>query len=109
MTQDDTRDHDDADGLSRRGMLECMIWAGTGVLWTVVGGVPKSLSLLAYVGVAVAPGAIETQMLRGLFTEEQFSKDQTLDPAEVASVIADCVTGKLHHTSGEVIYIHRGR
>ncbi len=37
--------HDD-DGVSRRHALECMIWAGTGVLWTVSGGVPKSLSLL---------------------------------------------------------------
>ena len=33
-------------GLSRRGALECMVWAGTGVLWTLSGGVPKSLGLL---------------------------------------------------------------
>jgi 3',5'-cyclic-AMP phosphodiesterase len=39
--------HDnDQDGASRRHALECMLWAGTGVLWTVSGGVPKSLSLL---------------------------------------------------------------
>lgn len=36
----------DDDGISRRHALECMIWAGTGVLWTISGGVPKSLSLL---------------------------------------------------------------
>ena len=34
------------DGLDRRGALECMLWAGTGVLWTLVGGVPRSSSLL---------------------------------------------------------------
>jgi predicted phosphodiesterase len=39
-------DNEDEAGLSRRHALECMIWAGTGVLWTVAGGVPKSLSLL---------------------------------------------------------------
>src|SRR6187399_1259689 len=41
-------DHDDpsGEGVSRRHALECMVWAGTGVLWTVSGGVPKSLSLL---------------------------------------------------------------
>lgn len=40
-------DHDDDQpGISRRHALECMVWAGTGVLWTVSGGVPKSLSLL---------------------------------------------------------------
>ncbi len=31
---------------SRRHVLECMVWAGTGVLWTVAGGVPKSLGPL---------------------------------------------------------------
>ena len=34
------------DGVDRRGALECMLWAGTGVLWTLVGGVPRSSSLL---------------------------------------------------------------
>jgi 3',5'-cyclic AMP phosphodiesterase CpdA len=37
---------DHEDGINRRHALECMIWAGTGVLWTVSGGVPKSLNLL---------------------------------------------------------------
>ena len=32
--------------IDRRDALECMIWGGTGVLWTVSGGVPKSLNLL---------------------------------------------------------------
>ncbi len=31
---------------SRRKVLECMTWAGTGVLWTLAGGVPKSRGLL---------------------------------------------------------------
>ncbi len=34
------------DGLSRRRVLECMTWAGTGVLWTISGGVPSSLGLI---------------------------------------------------------------
>ena len=28
--------------IHRRSALECMLWAGTGVLWTVAGGVPRS-------------------------------------------------------------------
>jgi hypothetical protein len=32
----------DDPGHSRRGLLECMAWAGLGVLWTVSGGVPQS-------------------------------------------------------------------
>jgi 3',5'-cyclic-AMP phosphodiesterase len=34
--------HQDHDGIDRRQALECMIWAGTGVIWTLAGGVPKS-------------------------------------------------------------------
>jgi 3',5'-cyclic AMP phosphodiesterase CpdA len=30
------------DGIDRRHALECMVWAGTGVLWTMSGGVPVS-------------------------------------------------------------------
>ena len=33
---------DEDNGIDRRHALECMIWAGTGVLWTLAGGVPKS-------------------------------------------------------------------
>ena len=29
-------------GVCRRHALECMLWAGTGVLWTVSGGIPRS-------------------------------------------------------------------
>jgi hypothetical protein len=39
------------DGLDRRGLLKCMAWAGAGVLWSVVGGVPRSMGLAdAYAG-----------------------------------------------------------
>ncbi len=31
-----------ADGIDRRGFLKCMAWAGTGVAWSFVGGVPVS-------------------------------------------------------------------
>src|ERR1700689_2164393 len=37
---------DEQDGIDRRGALKCMVWAGTGVLWTMAGGVPRSSSLL---------------------------------------------------------------
>ena len=32
--------------MDRRGALECMVWAGTGILWALSGGVPKSLGLV---------------------------------------------------------------
>src|SRR5690242_15157786 len=30
---------------TRRGLLKCMAWAGTGILWTVSGGVPRGIGL----------------------------------------------------------------
>lgn len=33
-------------GIGRRGALHCMVWAGTGVLWGLSGGVPRSLGLV---------------------------------------------------------------
>src|SRR3984893_8181511 len=30
------------DGLDRRGFLKCMAWAGTGLVWTLSGGIPMS-------------------------------------------------------------------
>ena len=38
--------HDKGGGFDRRQALECMVWAGTGVLWGLKGGVPISLNLL---------------------------------------------------------------
>src|SRR5258706_10581401 len=49
-------DRDDKQVVSRRGALECMIWAGTGILWTLSGGVPRSLSLLGDAEAAEATG-----------------------------------------------------
>jgi 3',5'-cyclic-AMP phosphodiesterase len=37
-----TNQNHDHDGIDRRGFLECMAWAGSGVVWTVAGGVLNS-------------------------------------------------------------------
>jgi Icc protein len=39
------------DGIDRRNFLNCMAWAGTGLLWTMAGGIPTSKLF------AAAPGA----------------------------------------------------
>ena len=39
MSAQDTKDID------RRGLLRCMGWAGTGLVWTMAGGVPAALGL----------------------------------------------------------------
>jgi 3-oxoacyl-[acyl-carrier protein] reductase len=55
----------------------------------------------------VAPGAVETDMFRSIMPAEKYPKDRTLDPKDVARVIAQCVQGDLKYASGEVIYLHR--
>jgi 3',5'-cyclic-AMP phosphodiesterase len=57
------------DGIDRRNFLECMAWAGTGLLWSMVAGVPTS-RLLAATG---APMAAKTK------TVEDFSFVQISD------------------------------
>jgi 3',5'-cyclic AMP phosphodiesterase CpdA len=37
---------DQHDNANRRTILKCMTWAGTGVLWTIAGGVPRSLGII---------------------------------------------------------------
>jgi predicted phosphodiesterase len=48
------------DGIDRRNFLGCMAWAGTGLLWTMAGGVPTSI-LLAQVMKSGSPGAAKIE------------------------------------------------
>jgi 3',5'-cyclic-AMP phosphodiesterase len=41
--------------INRRGLLKCMAWSGAGVVWTLHGGVPRSLGLVGDAAAAVRP------------------------------------------------------
>src|SRR6267143_1249837 len=41
VTDEILHDHN-SDGIDRRGFLRCMAWAGTGVVWSISGGVASS-------------------------------------------------------------------
>ena len=56
---------------------------------------------------ALAPGAIETPMLRGLFDSKTLPADQTLRPEEVAERIRSYLQGDMDFESGKVIPINR--
>jgi 3',5'-cyclic AMP phosphodiesterase CpdA len=45
------------DGIDRRNFLSCMAWAGTGLLWTMAGGVPSSRLFAATGGGTGAQGS----------------------------------------------------
>jgi 3',5'-cyclic-AMP phosphodiesterase len=42
--------HIQHDGVDRRGFLKCMAWAGTGLVWTMSGGVPVSKAFAGSLG-----------------------------------------------------------
>ncbi|HZZ58488.1 MAG TPA: metallophosphoesterase [Opitutaceae bacterium] len=46
-----------ADGVDRRGFLQCMAWAGTGVLWTLSSGVLSSRALGREAGASGEPAS----------------------------------------------------
>src|ERR1700760_2921483 len=45
--QDEAREAEQVggDGIDRRNFLQCMAWAGTGLVWSMVAGVPTSKAL----------------------------------------------------------------
>ena len=45
MSDDTAREAVEPDGMDRRGFLHCLAWAGTGVVWTMSGGVLSSARL----------------------------------------------------------------
>ena len=52
---------------------------------------------------AVAPGAVETPLLRGNFSERAIPPEKALDPISVAGVIHDLVTGEREEPSGSTV------
>ncbi|MER9119172.1 metallophosphoesterase [Mesorhizobium sp. M0954] len=76
-----THHHDnEADGISRRHALECMIWAGTGVLWTISAGVPASLSLL---GASQAAEALATGFTFLQISDSHIGFDKAANPQAI--------------------------
>jgi len=61
------------DGIDRRNFLSCMAWAGTGLLWTMAGGVPTSKLFAATGGGAGSGGARSGGVGGGAFSFVQIS------------------------------------
>ena len=83
----DGNDTTTQDGSSRRDALKCMAWAGTGLLWSLAGGVP----LAGMLGRAEAAPAM-TGFTFAQFSDSHlgFNKDPNMDPiATLREAIAD--------------------
>src|SRR5271155_4924873 len=55
MADRDEKDLLSGPNMNRRGLLKCMTWAGTGVVWTLSGGVPRTLGLIGGAEAAETP------------------------------------------------------
>ncbi len=64
----------------------------------------KSIGVRAF---SVAPGAVETPMLRGIFNTKTVPTQACLTPEQVGNVILDCVTGRRDGDNGKTILIRR--
>ena len=54
---------------------------------------------------SVATGAVETPMLRSLFSEKELPPEKALDPAEVAAIVLECIRGERDGEQGGVIRV----
>ncbi|MCA9290065.1 MAG: SDR family oxidoreductase [Phycisphaerales bacterium] len=52
---------------------------------------------------SIAPGAVETAMLRGLFPASALPASKTLAPDTIAAVVVDCLLGRRDDAAGTVI------
>jgi 3',5'-cyclic-AMP phosphodiesterase len=84
------------DGVDRRGFLSCMAWAGTGLVWTMAGGVPTS-KLFAATGGGDKAGASSSS---GSFSFVQisdshigFNKAANQDVAGTLKLAIDKING----------------
>lgn len=83
--------HDHAhDGIDRRGFLKCMAWAGTGVLWTVSGGVLVSRTLAQIAKAGAAPiAATDLSFLQISDSHIGFNKEANKDVTETFRIALD--------------------
>jgi 3',5'-cyclic-AMP phosphodiesterase len=84
-----SHDHEH-DGIDRRGFLQCMAWAGTGLLWTVSGGVlaSRTLAQIAKAGDSL-PTATDLSFLQISDSHIGFNKEANKDVTATFQIALD--------------------
>jgi Icc protein len=100
MTKRIVHDHH-RDGIDRRGFLECMAWAGTGVLWSVGAGVPVSQAF----GQERMPAAGEFQFVQISDSHIGFNKPANPDVVGTLQAAVRKIDGLTHEPD---FIIHTG-
>ncbi|MCR9217175.1 MAG: SDR family oxidoreductase [bacterium] len=70
--------------------------------------VAKEGAAIGVRGYAIAPGAVETPMLRSLFSPDIVPEAVCVEPDDVAQLIAGCVTGAFKEHNGRTLFISKG-
>lgn len=76
--------------------------AAVNMLARTTAGEGRAINVKAF---AVAPGAVETPMLRSILPTEVLPAERTLSPEVVARVIVECAAGERDHENGKVIFL----
>jgi len=80
------------DGIDRRGFLECMAWVGTGLVWTVSGGIPVSRAFAAGKDHTVMKGG-ELSFVQISDSHMGFNKTANPDVAATLQAAVDKING----------------
>jgi 3',5'-cyclic AMP phosphodiesterase CpdA len=95
-----TFEHDD--GVNRRKVLECMTWVGTGVLWTIAGGIPRSTGLLGEAQAAEADGLTFLQI-----SDSHVGFDKPANPNALGT-LEECINKVIALPTKPAFMIHTG-
>jgi 3',5'-cyclic-AMP phosphodiesterase len=90
---------------SRRGVLKCMAWAGTGLVWTVVGGVPRSINLGGEAGAAEAVKGADFTFVQISDSHIGFKAEANPDPNATLQLALDRIAKLPKHPA---FMIHTG-
>ena len=93
------------DGIDRRGFLQCMAWAGTGLLWTISGGVFVSRTLAEIAKAGEPFPATDLSFLQISDSHIGFNKEANKD---VTATFQDCARSNQRNAYSAVFpYSHR--
>jgi hypothetical protein len=94
------------DGIDRRHFLSCMAWAGTGLLWTMAGGVPTSRLFAATAeGARAAKGSAEFSFVQISDSHIGFNKAANQDVTGTLKLAID----KINTLPGSIdLLLHTG-
>ncbi len=88
---------------ARRGLLKCMVWAGSGVLWTVSGGVPRSRLIGSADAATPADGGLSFMQISDSHIGFKHAPN-----TDVTGTLREAIGLVRAHKAGAALMIHTG-